>query len=154
MNFAEFLRTTFFKNTSSGCSWRWTPRNQTTAHNIEQILSLNDPFEGCVAWWLTTCAQRPEVLGSGTATRLAMCRGELSTVMTRLMSNGKSDVSGMFCDLELLIAKRISVLVLQCNGVTSKYSLHCPLVFNLQKFYWESYGSLGSSLKHLNPSFL
>ena len=48
LNFEEFLRTTFFKNTSGGCIWRWTQRNQTTSHNIpiEQMLSLNDPFEG------------------------------------------------------------------------------------------------------------
>ena len=43
-NFTKFLRTPFYKNISGGCLWRWTRRNQTTAHDIpiEQMLSLND----------------------------------------------------------------------------------------------------------------
>ena len=44
VNFVEFLRTPFYKNTYGNCFWRWAWRNQTTAHDIriEQILSLND----------------------------------------------------------------------------------------------------------------
>ena len=48
-----------------------------------------------------------------------------------LFPNGVSYVSGVFCNLGLLIAKRINVLVQQCNRMTSKYSLHFLLVFNI-----------------------
>ena len=43
VKFAEFLRTPFSMNTSDGCFWRWTRRNQTAAHDIpiEQMLYLN-----------------------------------------------------------------------------------------------------------------
>ena len=42
--FCRIFKNTFFKNISGGCFWRWTRRNQTTAHDIpiEQMLSLND----------------------------------------------------------------------------------------------------------------
>ena len=68
--------------------------------------------------------------------------------------------SGVICDsgsLVLLqnvlmnqrIAKRISVLAYQCNGMTSKYSLHCLLVsqiFNIKKFSQERDDSPGGLL--------
>ena len=56
-----------------------------TAHNIpiEQMLSLNDPFEGHVATCVRSETKAP---GSSPATILAMWRGELSPVITRLMS--------------------------------------------------------------------
>ena len=54
VNFAEFLRTPFFKNISGGCFWRWTQRKQTTAHDIpiEQMLSLNDSL------WITLATRQ------------------------------------------------------------------------------------------------
>ena len=57
-------------------------------HNIltEQMLSLNDQSEGCVAQWLATGARKPEVPGHSWATILARCRGELSTTITQLIS--------------------------------------------------------------------
>ena len=47
--FCRIFKNTFFKNISGGCFWRWTRRNQTTAHDIpiEQMLSLNDSL------WIT-----------------------------------------------------------------------------------------------------
>ena len=42
--FCRIFKNTFFNKISGGCFWRWTRRNQTTAHDIpnEQVLSLND----------------------------------------------------------------------------------------------------------------
>ena len=54
VNFLKFLVKPFFKNTYGGCFWRWTQRNQTTAHDIsiEQLLSLNDSL------WIILAARR------------------------------------------------------------------------------------------------
>ena len=51
------------------------------------MLSLIEPFEGRVlSGYLLALARKPNVSGSNPATILAMCRDELSAVITRLMS--------------------------------------------------------------------
>ena len=57
--FCRNFKNTFFKNISSGCFWRWTRQNQTTAHYIpiERMLSLND----CL-WIILTTGQNGHVV--------------------------------------------------------------------------------------------
>ena len=59
---------------------------------IHMLTMLFDEMSGRLAWWLATCARKPKVLIK--IRLLAMYRGELSSVITRLMSKCVYEVGG------------------------------------------------------------